>query len=309
MPAKILTIIGKLLTALVLITVGVAVTLWYTNSPWSTTTSGGTVPDAPVDQRPSAALDKRTAVTAITGADIEALLQIASTSQRAQILASADSFAAFVEQEKRNRAILAAAYENGLDRDESVATLASRAAEKVILDAYLNKIVRRNVEQDFPNESQALEFYEQNKQLFQLPKRIHLSQIFIPFGSDRDKAGALAERLVLALRDGKREFASVAKAHSKHASSQVNDGYMGLIALDQLLPEVRLAVEKLASGEISDPVQTDNGYHILTRGADVVQRSFTYADVSTQVAARARQDHVAKTRAAALKKNPRNLSD
>ena len=59
----------------------------------------------------------------------------------------------------------------------------------------------------------------------------------------------------------------MAKQHSAHQASRLNDGYMGLINVAELLPPVAEAALALELGGISTPVATETGLHILKRGA------------------------------------------
>ena len=90
-----------------------------------------------------------------------------------------------------------------------------------------------------------------------------LSDLFLPVDSPSEEADIqiLAASLVESLRDGS-TFGAVAAQFSSGAGA-ANGGDMGWVLGAQLDPVLREAVEAMSSGEISDPVRTAGGYHIL----------------------------------------------
>lgn len=71
----------------------------------------------------------------------------------------------------------------------------------------------------------------------------------------------LANRLVEQLRGGA-SFGSVARQFSQAANANVG-GDIGWVLSDQLAPELADAVSAMSVGEVSDPIRTIVGYHIL----------------------------------------------
>ncbi|MGR4928171.1 peptidylprolyl isomerase [Bradyrhizobium sp. CAR08] len=70
-----------------------------------------------------------------------------------------------------------------------------------------------------------------------------------------------ARAVVQELNDGK-DFAELAKAKSI-APDAKQQGDLGYITEDQLTPEFSTAVFKLSKGEISAPIRSDDGWHIV----------------------------------------------
>lgn len=71
----------------------------------------------------------------------------------------------------------------------------------------------------------------------------------------------LADRLVEQLRSGA-SFQSIARQFSQAANANVG-GDIGWVLTDQLAPAIAEVVAQLASGQISEPIRTVVGYHIL----------------------------------------------
>jgi peptidylprolyl isomerase len=235
------------------------------------------------------------------------LLAVLPAQQRAQILDDEDNFARFVEQETVNQAVLAAAYANGADRNEAIGVLMQRAGQRVLAEAYLNQVVRGNLDPAFPSDEQVREAYDKNPDAFRVPRRMHIWQIFLPYGEADDAAirkqtAELAKRLVVELRAGKTTFEAAAKKHSGHQQSRLNDGYMGLIRVDELLPAVAGTAEALPVDGISDPIETADGLHIIKRGQAIESEMLAFDAVEAQVRERLRREAALKIRQAALDK-------
>jgi parvulin-like peptidyl-prolyl isomerase len=235
------------------------------------------------------------------------VLSIIDAPRRNEILNSADVFKQFVHQETLNQAVLKAAYANKADENGQIKTVMERAAQRVLVESYLNQVVRVNLDPKFPSDSQVREAYDKNPDAFRVPERVHLWQIFIPLGpSAADKevkaAWARANRVSDELRSGKGDFAALAKQYSAHEASRVNDGYMGLLKSADLLPPIAEALKKLKAGQVSEPIASESGLHILKRGATVEAEMLDFERVREQLRARMVQEAMAKVRQAAIEK-------
>jgi parvulin-like peptidyl-prolyl isomerase len=71
-----------------------------------------------------------------------------------------------------------------------------------------------------------------------------------------------ADAVVARLRGGE-DFAAVAKDRSQDPGSAQEGGDLGCVAANLFVPEFEQAVKTLPLGEVSDPVQTQFGFHII----------------------------------------------
>ncbi len=93
-----------------------------------------------------------------------------------------------------------------------------------------------------------------------------LWEIFLSVNSPDEEASIreTAERLVEQVRGGAR-FSALARQFSQAATAAVG-GDLGWTPRSQLDPEIAAAVDRLAPGEVLDPIRTISGFRIVTLG-------------------------------------------
>ena len=117
-----------------------------------------------------------------------------------------------------------------------------------------------------PTDAQLRQFWEENKA--RQPKRpaaISFRQIVIapqPDSAAKARARQLAESLVVVLRHGAK-FADVANQFSADSASREQGGELGWFRRGVMVKEFEDVAFRLRPGDISDPVPTDFGYHII----------------------------------------------
>ena len=108
-------------------------------------------------------------------------------------------------------------------------------------------------------------YYEKNKKDFERPARAQISVIIIPRAVSSADSAAVRNRL-LALRDriAKGEkFEDVAKAGSADSASAAVGGSLGRGGKGRFVPRFEDAAYALKVGELSQPVLTPFGYHLI----------------------------------------------
>jgi peptidyl-prolyl cis-trans isomerase D len=108
-------------------------------------------------------------------------------------------------------------------------------------------------------------YYEKNKKDFERPARARISVIIIPRTVSSADSAAVRNRL-LALRDriAKGEkFEDVAKAESADSASGAVGGSLGRGGKGRFVPQFESAAYALKVGELSQPVLTPFGYHLI----------------------------------------------
>jgi len=220
--------------------------------------------------------------------DIQNIFANLSADQRRTHLADEAAFRKIVKQEADNLSVLEAAKVNKVQADAKTAYLMQRGAENILRESYLNKLIAKQIPADFPSEQQMKEYYEKNKDKFVIGERVHVWQIYLLTNEDMDKKAIAkienqANSIVKEIQQGKLEFSAASIKYSEHDQSKANGGYMGLIKVSELKPGIDNPLLALAQGEISKPVKTETGVHILKRGAIVPAQDVSYAQIQGQI--------------------------
>ncbi|MEK6759137.1 MAG: peptidylprolyl isomerase [Deltaproteobacteria bacterium] len=116
------------------------------------------------------------------------------------------------------------------------------------------------------NEAFMKAYYDKNLAKFKEPEQIHLKSILIkadPSGGQKAWNASLkkAQDILKQIRAGE-DFAKIAELHSEDPNAK-NGGDMGWAHKGSLFDEIDAAAEKMKPGEVSEPVSTIYGYHIV----------------------------------------------
>jgi len=97
-------------------------------------------------------------------------------------------------------------------------------------------------------------------------QEVHARHILIRAAPDDEKAGKEAEEKIKAviarLKKGE-DFAKVAEEVTEDPSGKANGGDLGFFTKEQMVPEFSDTAFKLDKGQISDPIKTQFGWHVI----------------------------------------------
>lgn len=131
--------------------------------------------------------------------------------------------------------------------------------EQLISDRGLEQKLREEVTADLaPSDGDIQAFYRDNIEQFQSNE---VSHILV-------KKKALARNISDQLHDAPKAkraklFAELAKKYSTDKSNKSDAGKLGFFSQGDFVPEFEAAANALEVGEISDPVKTEFGYHVI----------------------------------------------
>ena len=111
-------------------------------------------------------------------------------------------------------------------------------------------------------------YYEQNQRQFGTAESRQASHILITFdksGGDaaKAKARALAEQISNELRKDPSKFAELAKKYSQDPGSAAKGGDLGAFSRGSMVKAFDDAVFSMKPGDISQPVESEYGYHVI----------------------------------------------
>merc|ERR1712000_290013 len=96
------------------------------------------------------------------------------------------------------------------------------------------------------------------------------------------EAKALAQEVYEKLQNGA-DFAELAKEYSDDIASSNNGGSLGLTPKGSFVPEFEDTLYSLDKGEVSKPVQTEFGYHIIRTDDIVAPQIKALADIKDEL--------------------------
>lgn len=140
------------------------------------------------------------------------------------------------------------------------ANLAAYTAPEQVSVSYLRLSADTLAQAIEVDEAELKSFYADNREQFVGPEQRRASHILIE-GDDAD-AKATIEDLAQQLNDGA-DFAELARAHSQDPGSSDAGGDLGFFQRDVMEPAFEEAVFALEVGEVSEPVKTEFGYHLI----------------------------------------------
>jgi peptidyl-prolyl cis-trans isomerase SurA len=132
--------------------------------------------------------------------------------------------------------------------------------EQLTLMKVVESEVRRSI---MVSENDLQRYFDSHMNRFALPAEYRLSQILIVPRSGQD-AKEVRKRAVTAFDALKKggDFADLALRYSDGAES-TRGGNLGVVRQGELLPQIERAVAQLEPGQITEPVETSLGWHII----------------------------------------------
>ena len=141
-------------------------------------------------------------------------------------------------------------------------------------------------------------YYRDNQGRLTLPEQVRVRHILLtwkPMGTTDDRA-AIREQMVPILEQarGGADFAELARQHSDDSATAAGGGDTGLFHRGEMVPAFEDVAFALKPGEISDPVETPFGVHILKLEERQEARLLPLDEIREQL-----RDHVRNERAEA----------
>ena len=103
---------------------------------------------------------------------------------------------------------------------------------------------------------------EQKKTRFSTVEERKLRHILVNFGADQEAAKKHAAEIAEQLGKGG-DFAALARANSDDPGSKNSGGDLGWVRAGQMVPKFEAAANVLKKGEVSEPVETEFGWHVI----------------------------------------------
>jgi peptidyl-prolyl cis-trans isomerase D len=137
-----------------------------------------------------------------------------------------------------------------------------RVAEKVSVE-YIELSIDELAKGLSPTDEEIAEYYKENLDRFQSDDKRRVSHILIALNDDEDAALAKAKAIKQKIDAGE-DFVSLVKSSSDDGFSAEQDGDLGVVAAGDMEESFEMAMNQLvAIGDVSEPVKTSFGYHLI----------------------------------------------
>lgn len=140
------------------------------------------------------------------------------------------------------------------------------------------------------SDTEVREFYDENPSFFVEPEQRRASHILIRTGeldNGEERSSAEAEarirELEAELKEDLSRFAALAEAHSDDTGSAVRGGDLDFFTRGRMVPEFETAAFETPVGQLSAPVQTDYGWHIILVTDERAAGTVDFDEVSGQI--------------------------
>lgn len=197
--------------------------------------------------------------------ELQQFLQVLPAAQREAMRNDRVVLEQWLRSRLAEKAVVEQAKAQEWDKKAEIRSAIEEAQNQVILRSYLQSVSEPAA--DYPSEQDLQTAYQANQDQFQLPAMYRLSQIFLSVPDKDEQALAQAKKRadawVKQMREGKADFAALAKEHSDEKISAERGGDNGFLPMSQLVPAMRATVAKLEPGQLSDPIVQADGVHIL----------------------------------------------
>ncbi len=164
------------------------------------------------------------------------------------------------------------AAKDGLDQHEEIAEQLFLARQKVLVQAYLQGYVKAH-----PITEPAIkQEYENYKQQMSKMKEYKLAHILVATEAE-------AQAIVASLKKKKATFEKLAKEKSNDPGSKNKGGDLGWMNPADVVPEFAQAVMGMTHGDVSDPVRTRFGWHVIRLDDSRPLKVATFEELRAQI--------------------------
>ncbi|MGA9002815.1 MAG: peptidylprolyl isomerase [Pseudolabrys sp.] len=155
------------------------------------------------------------------------------------------------------------------------------ARKKLLMEGLLQSVGKEAV-----TDAAMHQVYDEAVKQIAEEKEVHARHILFRAPAGDDKAAKEAEdkvkAVIVRLKKGE-DFAKVATEVTEDPSGKANGGDLGYFTKEQMVPEFSDAAFKLETGQISEPVKTQFGWHVIKVEDKRTKQAPKFEDVKAQI--------------------------
>ncbi|VVM63631.1 Chaperone SurA [Pseudomonas fluorescens] len=226
----------------------------------------GNDPIAATQPAPSAASEPAVARLGnqeVASAELKALLASLPVESREQLSTDRATLESWIRSRLAEKAVLEQADAQGWRQRPEIEQQTRAATEQIVFRNYLQSVSQ--VPADYPSAAELQQAYDAGKSEWVTPTMYRVSQIYLAVADPQNLEAVRkqAQDLSRKAQAAPAEFAGLASQYSQDRVSAERGGDTGLQPLQQWLPEVRGVLSRLKVGAVSDPVQSQAGFHVI----------------------------------------------
>ena len=204
----------------------------------------------------------------IKESDLKALVQ--NLGQNAAYFQGEDGRAKLIDELIMHELMYSDAVENNLESEEEFIEVFNNMKKSMLQQYNLRKMFNEITISD----EEVKAFYDENKGLYNRPEMVKASHILV---DSEEKANDILEDITdgLSFEDAAKEFSS--------CPSKQEGGALGQFGKGQMVKEFEDAAFTMRVGEISAPIKTQFGYHIIKLTEHLPARSAEFEEVYQEV--------------------------
>jgi peptidylprolyl isomerase len=234
----------------------------------------------------------RLGTTDITAAMLRTFVGTLDPAVRKRAASDPALMAQLVRAELARMAVLKAAQAQKWDQRPEVIQQIQRVRDEAVTSNYLMSVSAPPA--DYPSTADIQSAYDLNRDALMAPRQYRLSQIFValPAGGDAKAEAAArqqADDMAHKAKGAGANFDALVKANADTKAAPEQGGDLGWASEAEIVPEIRSQIAGLGQGEVSDPIRTASGWHIIRLDDTKPAAPRPLAEVRDQLVAALRQ--------------------
>lgn len=232
----------------------------------------------------------------LTQGDIDAAFSRIRPEHRLLFIRTGERVDQLIRTLLQNRTLAAEAKKAGFDQEPLVRGRLAQVGEKELADAWMERVMEQAPQADY--EAMARESYLANPEAWRSEEMVDVTHLLI--SSDNrppEKALELVESLRARILENPGEFDALVAEHSEDPSKELNQGRFPQLKRGQMVAPFEEAAFALAQeGEISRPIETTYGYHLIRLNRRMPPQVAPFEVVREKAIEQAREKHLAEYR-------------
>lgn len=217
----------------------------------------------------------------VSAADVLSELRRAPPADRQTILSKPEQVQRIAGNVLVRRLLAAEAERDGLGTDPVVVATLAIARDRVLSDERLARLDAQNTPAEAALEAYARDLYKANAAKFEKPAQTRARHILL--ANSGPESLQKAKDLLAQLRAGA-SFEELAKANSTDPGSAARGGDLGFFGAGKMVQPFEEALNKLSKpGDLSEPVESQFGYHIIRLEERQEKALQPFADIRQQL--------------------------